>query len=670
MLTQATIKTGASGGAPARRDDALVGGDAPAEPASADPARSLERGRALLDSALRITDIDGPLARWLGAAPEELPGACFAELLQRRCPEAGPLLARALGEASPWARYRFQAVAEAIKGWYELEVAGNPGGWFLGLTSILPPPAGPCQDQAHKPGEKSSDADSWQPRLRRAESQLAKLVQRWPGVLFSQDVAFAFRSASGKFEELTGLSPEASTGAPRCFWDIVHEADVEELKRQCGRAVNTPAGVTTTYRIRNTVSGKISYVLEFREAVVDDAGVLLGYEGAWLDITRQTLAERRLSIAAWKENLDLLTMGLAHDLNNCLSRILSLAELILAKSAPESPHIRQLNLIKQSSFQAGQLMQRVVGLHRGTTGIRQYVDLAQFVTELAELVRKVLPRGVQLETELAPGEFPVYIDEVGFRQVVLNLALNAADAMPNGGRLVFRLDAPASEQPLPHGHGKFPRLPSVCLSVQDSGTGISPRHLPHVFDPFFTTKPLTKSSGLGLYHARLVIEGHGGAISVDSTEGAGATFHLWLPLADFTEAERLAGQDAPRRHSLLLVGQADAATNALADFLRAHHFSVIVTHSAGRALELLAAEETPVGAVVVLADANDGALLRLVPELRDRRLATRVILQVLGSNTDRVDARVLDKASLVLAHNVEEGVLLKRIQDLCAESPG
>jgi len=544
---QATIKTGVPGGARARHGAALVDSDAPTSPSVANPARPLEGGRALLDSALRITNIDDHLARWLGAASEELPGAGFAELLQRRCPEAGPLLARALAEASPWARYRFQAVADADKGWYELEVAGNPAGWFLGLTSILPPPSGPRQYHAHKPGERSSDADSWQPRLRRAESQLAKLVQRWPGILFSQDAAFAFRSASGKFEELTGLSPEASTGAPRCFWDIVHEADVEELKRQCDRAANTPAGVTTTYRIRNTVSGKISYVLEFREAVVDDAGVLLGYEGAWLDITRQTLAERRLSLAAWKENLDLLTIGLAHDLNNFLSRILSLAELILAESAPESPHIRQLNLIKQSSFQAGQLMQRIVGLHRGTTGIRQYVDLTRFVTELVELVRKVLPRGVHVETELAPGEFPVYIDEAGFRQVVLNLALNAADAMPNGGRLVFRLDAPASEQPLTHGHGKFPRLPCVCLSVQDNGSGISPRHLPHLFDAFFTTKPLTKGLGLGLYNARLVIEGHGGAISVDSTEGAGATFHVWLPQADFTEAERLAGQDAPGR---------------------------------------------------------------------------------------------------------------------------
>jgi len=505
-------------------------------------------------------------------------------------------------------------------------------------------------------------------RLLLAESQLARLAQLWPGVLFDQRADFSFESVHGKIEELTGVSREALLSHPRRFWEIIHEADVEEVKWQCRQAAKTPGVVTTTYRVRHAVTGKVSYILEHREARMDAAGGLLGYGCAWLDLTRQTIAEKRLASAAWKETLALLTMGLVHDFNNLMSGILSFSELILAKQGPEAPEARSLNMIKESSLQASQLIQRIVNLHRSKTGVREYVDLNQIVPEVVQLVCKVLPRHISVDTHLAPSPLPVYMDSVGFRQLVLNLALNAADAMPRGGSLTLRLAAHSTHLELAHVHGKFPRLPCVCLSVQDTGSGIAARHLPHLFDPFFTTKPLTKGSGLGLYNARVFVEEHAGAISVESTEGAGATFHLWLPLADFTEAESQAAQNAKRRRSLLLVGDAGPGTEAVAEFLRTHNFGIVVTHSPARALELLAAEDIPLHGVLVLAGPEDTALLGLVSELRESQLARRIVLQVLGGNTDDVDTRILEKASLVLASNIEEGLLLKKLENLCADS--
>jgi two-component system cell cycle sensor histidine kinase/response regulator CckA len=502
-----------------------------------------------------------------------------------------------------------------------------------------------------------------------SEAQLADLVHRWPGIVFSQRADFSFDSVHGKIEELTGLTPAAWLKPPNRFWEIVHEADEEQLKAQCQQAAAAPEGIATTYRVRHAVTGKVSYVLEHRRAVLDAAGAVSGYTGAWRDITRQTIAEKRLVTMAWKETLAALTMGLAHDFNNMLSGILSLTELMMVKRGPDDPDARSLGLIKQTTLQASQLLQRIVNLHRGKTGAREYLDLNQLVPEIVELLRKVIPRNIRVETDLPAGAFPVFMDGVGFRQVVLNLALNAADAVSRDGRLVFRASAHTTSRQLTHCHGKFPRLPCVCLSVEDNGSGIAARHLPHLFDPFFTTKPLTKGSGLGLYNAAVFADQHEGAISVDSTEGAGATFHLWLPQADFSEAERFAAQTAERPRRLLLVGQPGAAMDATAEFLRTHNFRIFTTHTPARAIELLATDDAPVHGVMVVAGPGDAALLGLVPELRERRLADHIVLQMLGGNTDDLDGRIHKSASVVLASNTEERVLLDKLRGLCASAP-
>ena len=657
--------------------DAEVGANAPSAgaetlfPSPDAPRRSdwLEGGLALLDGSRRVVHANGELVNWLGITQEQAIGASFDSLLQQSCQGIEAVLPRAWSEAAPCAEFQFQMLPPSQHQWFRLETARNSAGWFVRLSSTLPPLRDLLEDGSG--GRQGEDPEKQHLRLRllRAESQLEKLIQRWPGVLFSQRADFSFQYVNSKIEELTGVPADAWRNQPRRFWDVVHEADVEEFKRQCGQAAQTPVGVTTTYRIRHAVTGRVSYVLEHRQAAVSKSGTVLGYDGFWLDITRQTIAEKRLSTAAWKETLALLTMGLAHDFSNIMSGILSLTELILSRTKPEDEHLPTLNMIKQSSLQASQLVQRIVNLHRSKTGVRQYLDLNQVVPELVELVGKVLPRRIHIRTELPPGQLPVYMDAVEFRQVLLNLALNAADAMPNRGELVFRVAAHTTMPERSHFQGRRPRLPCVSLSVQDNGSGIAPRHLPHLFDPFFTTKPLTKGSGLGLYNARVFVEEHGGGISVESAEGTGATFDLWLPQADFTEAERMAAQQAERRRSLLLVGQPGFSTDSITEFLRTHNFYIVATHTAARAMELLASEETNLDGVMVLAEPDDAASLNLIPDLRDRWPAKKLVLQLIGGNADHVENRILEKADLVLASDAEESIFLKRLGALFTAGP-
>jgi signal transduction histidine kinase len=294
----------------------------------------------------------------------------------------------------------------------------------------------------------------------------------------------------------------------------------------------------------------VAYVLEHRQPNVSRGGLLLGYEGVWLDVTRQTIAEKRLSSAAWKETLSVLTMGLAHDFSNVMAGIHALSESFLEQVGAGHEFTEGLTLIKTNTRQASHLVHRIINLHQGKTGESNHHNLNEVAADLADLIRKILPRRLQFTTELTAEPLPVYLDVVELRQVVLNLVLNAIDAMPQTGRLVLRTtaddkapDAREEASCLAPGtlrlmQGTPPRLPAARLSVQDSGCGIQSRHLASIFDPFFTTKPPNKGSGLGLYNARLFIEKHRGAITVESKEGAGTTFHLWLPQADFTEAEQ------------------------------------------------------------------------------------------------------------------------------------
>jgi signal transduction histidine kinase len=285
--------------------------------------------------------------------------------------------------------------------------------------------------------------------------------------------------------------------------------------------------------------------MEHRQPHVSRGGLLLGYEGVWLDVTRQTIAERRLSSAAWKETLSVLTMGLAHDFGNVMAGIHALSESFLDQVGDGHEFNEGLTLIKKNAQQASQLVHRIINLHQGRTGESNYHNLNEITTDLADLVRKIIPRRMELAVELAAEALPVYVDAVELRQVVINLVLNAIDAMPPAGRLVLRTSGFVTLPPLESFQGALPRVPAACLSVQDNGCGIKPRHLASIFDAFFTTKPVNKGSGLGLYNARLFIDKHRGAITVDTKEGEGSSFHLWLPQADFTEAETEARSNQP-----------------------------------------------------------------------------------------------------------------------------
>ena len=643
--------------------------------ASAEPIRSpvitlapergwLDMGRAVLDVAGRVQALDTPLATWLARRREDVLGRPLREILAGCYPEWEAPLRVLEYSAEPFEQLSLVTGAERSRQWFTCEISRASEAVLVRLGSTLPP----LTELAESPWDEHLASEGARRdafvRMLRAEARLQNLIAHWPGVLFSQRADFSFSFVSPKIEELTGVSAAEWQHAPTRFWDVVHEGDVEELRQRARQSARTLRSAVSTYRVRNLTTQQIHYILEHRQAVATDSGLLLGYEGVWLDVTRQTLAEKRLSSAAWKETLSMLTMGMAHDFSNVLAGIHSLSENFCSELDATHPFYEGLSLIQKNARQASQLVHRIIQLHHGKTGERSYQDINALVTEVFELVRKVIPRTVEVCLELAPEQLPLYVDPVEFRQVAVNLALNAAEAMPRGGRLVFGTSLEKELPPLPSFNG--PRPPCVCFRVADTGHGIDPRDLPTIFDPFFTTKAMNKGSGLGLYNAKLFMDKHGGAITVASVPGQGAVFRLWLRLSDFTEADTPAPAAPAARQTLLVLGSSSKLVESSAEVLRMWGFSVSTALSEHEARQRLAASVHRLDGILVLVEHHDPALRPLLEGLRQDAPGARLILQIAVCNQDELETPLLASADLIISADMPSDTILRQLRNLLA----
>jgi signal transduction histidine kinase len=481
-------------------------------------------------------------------------------------------------------------------------------------------------------------------------------------VVFSQRPDLSFSYVSPVIESLTGI-PTGDWMRRSHVWETIHEGDREELERQL-RCCAATGQSSTTLRVRNRSTGRIAYVLEQRQAILGVGGIVLGYEGFWVDITRQTIAEKSMTSGAWKETLAVLTMGLAHDFGNILAGIHSLSETmedVLATVAPE--HRGSMNLIRRNAMMASQIVRRIVALHQGKLGEFGYHSLNSLMTDLEELVRKIVPRRIQVESEYSKQELPAYLDAVEFRQVVVNLVLNAAEAIPQVGKIRLLTNRHSELPSVVNCQGTIPSPPLLEVIVADTGTGIPARYLRSIFEPFFTTKSLIKGTGLGLYNAWLFVERHKGAISVESTEGQGTAFHLWLPEATFQEAERHLSHDQAVRRALLLLDLPGRPRDATAEFLRRNGYLVVVEEPE-RAFAQLYSGDYRIAAIVLQATRQQVPSVELVRQLRRRAPEARLVLLITGRNQDELPVSLLQAADLVLSQGLSESEILGKISTL------
>ena len=390
------------------------------------------------------------------------------------------------------------------------------------------------------------------------------------------------------------------------------------------------------FRLRHK-DGSYRWILP-RGAVYDDAeGKPQRIFGVHIDITERKLREiereQMREQMARQERLSAvgqMAAGIAHDFNNILSTISIYAEMM--RDAPELPgraRARTQTIVEQAQ-RATRLVRQILDFSRQSVFDRHPLDLLPLLKEEAKLLQQTLPESIEVRLEYVPGEYVAEADPGRMQQLVMNLAVNARDAMPQGGTLTIALARTAA---LPKGIlpvGDTAPEAWVEIVVSDTGTGIPPEHLERIFDPFFTTKEPGKGTGLGLAQAQGIVAQHGGHVTVASEPGGGTSFAIYLPAAALSQ-RAAAAPPAPvlphgQGESVLLVEDDDAVRGSLAALLQEWNYRVVEAANGQDALACLAQRLRPID--VILSDVVMPRLggIGLVKALQRDGGATPVIL--------------------------------------------
>lgn len=548
---------------------------------------------------------------------------------------------------------------------YRLHIFANTEGGLCRLETRIPQPERiPLQGSpTHTDKEAQSLDHSLVPKT--THEWIHAIDELWPAVAFVQAPDFSLLTASESLFHFTGRSPQEFNTDPNLFWSVIHDSDRERIKQAPQNPPTKQETTTNRFRIRHLDSGQVRYVMEYRRAI--QGGI---NECVWIDVSRETIAEKRLSSAAWKETLGILTVGLAHDFSNILSGIISLSESFVLQIQKEgslsSDSEVGLKLIQSNAQQATQLVQRIVHLHKGEAVERTYQDLNAVVSEVSQLINKVLPRHIEVQLQRDTEELPIYVDIVELRQVLINLALNAADAMPLGGwiRLSTRR---VSELPLFHQLvGTIPPSSIIAVDVCDCGHGISPSHLETIFDPFFTTKFHNKGSGLGLYNSRRFIEKQGGAIGVNTKLNEGTTFSILMPEATFTEAEKEFEVEQMKQH-VVIAGECHEEIRAINETLKDYEFQIVTSQFEDDVLEQIELSYRNQVGVVLLANSQTDSTLTLVPRIKRSFPKAKILLVISGCNPDEIPTNITRQADRSICSNVPQSELAHALSEIFRE---
>ncbi len=366
--------------------------------------------------------------------------------------------------------------------------------------------------------------------------------------------------------------------------------------------------------------GSTELVLASRWTLIRDAaGTPTGILVIDTDVTEQKQLEAQLIRAQRLEAVGSIAGGMAHDLNNSLAPLLMGVQL-LKKSHEDEPTRRTLDHMEASARRGADMVRQVLSFARGRGSEFTQIDAGTLLREMSRLARETFPRNVRVETQIAGDLWPVTGNPTQLHQVLLNLCVNARDAMPDGGTLTLAADNVSLNA------GEAAAIPNarpgefVSLMVNDSGTGIPPEALPRLFEVFFTTKPEGKGTGLGLPTVKRIVDAHGGFLAVTSTPGEGTTFEIFLPKTIAAAAKQVVPEDdRPPRGAgqpVLVINDNGAARELLSETLTNHGYRVLPTGAPSEALEKVARGEWQPQLLVLDLDQPGIDAQELLPVLR------------------------------------------------------
>ena len=410
--------------------------------------------------------------------------------------------------------------------------------------------------------------------------------------------------------------------------DRIHPDEASQVLEGIHHAID---GGTDTwnaeYRFRRK-DGTYASVSDRGYIVRDAAGKGVRMVGGMRDLTEQKKLEAQYLRAQRMESIGTLAGGIAHDLNNVLAPILMSIELLKLDSANDPGRNKILDTIHLSCRRGADLVHQVLSFARGVDGQRVAIRLRHLIDDLEGMIGETFPRNIQIVTQVADDLWPVTGDPTQLHQVLLNLAVNARDAMPHGGQLTIAASNITHDAQYAGTSPEAEAGPHVLLQVTDTGCGIPPEVRDRIFEPFFTTKELGKGTGLGLATVHAIVKSHGGFVTVDSEVGRGTTFNIHLPAEPAlrtSEAPLPPGVELPHGHGeLVLVVDDEASIREITQqTLETFGYRVITAGDGTEAIALYASRPDEIALVLtdMMMPVMDGAtaiqvMVRINPAVR------------------------------------------------------
>ncbi len=370
-----------------------------------------------------------------------------------------------------------------------------------------------------------------------------------------------------------------------------------------------------------------------------------------LDMTEQRKLEAQFAQGQKMQAVGQLAGGVAHDFNNVLTAIIGFSDLLLLKHKPGDPSFSDIMSIKQSANRAAGLTRQLLAFSRRQTLRPQILEVPGHLDDLTVLLKRLIGEQIALKVDHGQGIWPVKADLVQLEQVVVNLVVNARDAMPDGGTITLRTGNVSAAEAAAYAYTGMPAADYVLIEVVDTGTGMPPEILEKIFEPFFSTKELGKGTGLGLSTFYGIIKQTGGFIYPESEVGKGTTFRIFLPRHVPAEGEApakvaaAAVKDLTGHERILLVEDEDSVRSFSARALRTTGYEVFEAASGEEALEVLEDEDHQIDLMisdVVMPEMDGPALLARVRE----RLPGLKVIFVSGYAEESVRQDIADDQSV------------------------
>ncbi len=418
--------------------------------------------------------------------------------------------------------------------------------------------------------------------------------------------------------------------------DFVAPEDRQALAERLAAVSAGTASPTAPFDVHLQAGGRTRIATLFVSRLEDATGRLFGLMLHFIDATQQRQLEAQFAQSQKMQAVGQLAGGVAHDFNNLLTVMIGFCDLLLLRHRPGEQTFADIMQIKQNANRAANLVRQLLAFSRQQTLQPKVLDVTDILAELSNLLRRLIGVNIQLKVVHGRDLGLVKVDQGQFEQVIINLVVNARDAMPSGGTLTIRTANVTLDHEMQRGAETMPAGDYVLIEVIDTGTGIPPENLERIFEPFFSTKEVGSGTGLGLSTVYGIVKQTGGFIAVDSAIGKGSTFSIYLPRHIATAKETAAAamdldaasstaRDLTGVGTLLLVEDEDAVRLFGARALRNKGYKVLEAKNGENALEVMAAAGGPVDLVItdVVMPVLDGP--ELVKRVREDNPTMKVI---------------------------------------------